>query len=97
MSLQYHIANRAATDLDSIWDYIAGDNPDTSDRVIARLTASFQRLARWPQLGRVRADLGMALRSFAVGHHVIFHRPVPDGIDIVRVLHGARDLPSALA
>jgi toxin ParE1/3/4 len=32
------------------------------------------------------------LRSFPVGNYVVFYRIVPEGIELVRVLHGARDL-----
>jgi plasmid stabilization system protein ParE len=29
-------------------------------------------------------------------HHCIFYRPLPDGIEVVRILHAAQDLESAL-
>jgi toxin ParE1/3/4 len=29
-----------------------------------------------------------------VGNYLIFYRPISDGIEIVRVLHGARDIPT---
>jgi toxin ParE1/3/4 len=35
-----------------------------------------------------------ALRSLSVGNYLIFYRPLADGIEIVRVLHGARDIDS---
>jgi toxin ParE1/3/4 len=28
--------------------------------------------------------------------HLIFYRQTPDGIDVVRILHGARDIDSVL-
>ena len=31
-------------------------------------------------------------RSFPLGNHLIFYRPIDDGIELVRVLHGARDI-----
>jgi len=43
-------------------------------------------------MGRLRDELADGLRSFPVGRYVIFYRPIPKGIEIVRVLHGARDL-----
>jgi len=36
------------------------------------------------------------LRSLAVGRYVIFYLPIPGGVQIVRVLHGARDIEAAL-
>jgi toxin ParE1/3/4 len=35
------------------------------------------------------------LRSFAVGRYVIFYLTIPAGVQIVRVLHGARDIEAA--
>ena len=37
-------------------------------------------------------DLRPDLRSLAVGKHVIFYRPSPNGIEVVRVLQGKRDI-----
>ena len=50
-------------------------------------------LAEMPESGRQREKLAPELRSFAVGNYVIFYRPIENGVEIVRVLHGARDLP----
>jgi len=46
-----------------------------------------------PEMGRRREELAMHLRSFPVGRYIIFYRSMQEGIEIVRVLHGARDLP----
>jgi toxin ParE1/3/4 len=43
-------------------------------------------------MGRERPELLADLRSFPVGRYVIFYLPRPHGIEVVRVLHGARDL-----
>jgi len=40
-----------------------------------------------------RPELALAVRSFPVGNYVIFYRPHGDGIVVIPVLHGARDLP----
>ena len=49
-------------------------------------------LSRQPGIGRTRPELDTNLRSFVVGRYVIFYLPVSSGIEIVRVLHGARDI-----
>ncbi|MGH7989069.1 MAG: type II toxin-antitoxin system RelE/ParE family toxin [Limisphaerales bacterium] len=46
-----------------------------------------------PLLGREREELLPRLRSFPVSRYVIFYRPMENGIEVVRVLHGARDFP----
>ncbi len=43
-------------------------------------------------MGRRREELAPALRSFPAGNYVIFYRPVREAIQIIRVLHGARDI-----
>lgn len=45
-----------------------------------------------PSIGRLHDELAENLRSFPVGRYVIFYLPLLDGIEIVRVLHSARDL-----
>ena len=43
-------------------------------------------------MGRARDELAPDLRSFPFGRYVIFYEPIEDGIDVVRVLHSARDI-----
>jgi toxin ParE1/3/4 len=40
--------------------------------------------------------LATDLHSFPLGRYVIFYVPRPKGVEIVRVLHGARDIESVL-
>ena len=47
-----------------------------------------------PELGRQREELSSRLRSWVVGNYVIFYRPQPRGIEVVRVLHGRRNFPA---
>lgn len=90
---QYRVSDAARSDLDEIWFYIAQDNVDAADRFIRAVVSRFPRLAAMPHLGRQREELATRLRSFPVGNYVIFYRPMENGIEIVRVLHGARDFP----
>ncbi|HLX71996.1 MAG TPA: type II toxin-antitoxin system RelE/ParE family toxin, partial [Verrucomicrobiae bacterium] len=83
----------AAADLDEIWSYIAQDNPDAADKLMAAFASRFLRLASMPELGRSRAELSLGLRGFPVGRYVIFYRQRECHIEIIRVLHGARDFP----
>lgn len=52
----------------------------------------FKVLADHPEMGRAREELAIALRSFPVGNYVIFYRTVKETVQVIRVLHGARDL-----
>ena len=52
----------------------------------------FETLPGNPLIGRARPELLIDLRSLPFGRYVIFYLPRKRGIEVVRVLHGARDL-----
>ena len=85
---------RAKADLVEIWEFIADDSDAHADAFIDLIDQKFQLLAQQPGIGRRRAELADGLRSFPVGRYVIFYLTVSGGVQIVRVLHGARDLES---
>lgn len=82
----------ARCDLAEIWAFIADDNELAADRFAAVLEHKLTLLASQPQMGRLRPELLPQLRSFPVGRYVLFYLPRADGIDVLRVLHGARDI-----
>jgi toxin ParE1/3/4 len=83
---------KALADLAGIWAYIAEDSPRQADAFAGRINREFRMLARRPQIGRDRPELMTTLRSLPIGRYVIFYLPRARGIEVVRVLHGARDL-----
>ena len=82
----------AQTDILDIWDFIADDSVAAADRWVDVLDAQFRVLATQPMMGRARDELAPGVRSFPVGRYVVFFVPLVDGIDVIRVLHGARDI-----
>ncbi len=86
----------AETDILEIWDYIAADSLAAADRWIDHLDEQFRVLATQPMMGRARDELAPRVRSFPFGRYVVFYVPLDDGIDVVRVLHGARDIDAVL-
>ena len=82
----------AADDFAGIWDHIADDNLPAADRWIDRLDEQFSLLATQPLLRRARDELAPGLRSFRFGRYVIFYEAIEGGIDVVRLLHSARDV-----
>lgn len=82
----------AEADIFEIWDYIADDSMEAADRWVDQLDEKFQLIATQPMMGRAREELLPGLRSFPSSRYVIFYTPKGDGIDVVRVLHGARDI-----
>jgi toxin ParE1/3/4 len=82
----------AQTDILDIWDFIADDSVVAADRWVDDLDAHFRVLAAQPMMGRARDELAPGVRSFPIGRYVVFYVPLVDGIDVVRVLHSARDI-----
>jgi len=86
------ISPRATADLLEIWSYIADDSAASADAFIDKLYETIQTLGRQPGLGRRREELAPGIQSFPYGRYILFYRVVPSAIEIVRVLHSARDI-----
>ncbi len=87
---------QAENDLEEIWWFIAQDDAETADAFLDRIQEKCRALAQFSNLGVARDELMPSLRSFPIGNYLIFYFPIEDGIEVVRVLHGARDLDSLL-
>jgi len=91
----YRLTAGARRNLTEIWSYIAVDNFEAANQLIDTVFERFESLAQMPLSGRARSEVRPGLRSTPVGNYVIFYRPLDEGIEIVRVLHGARDIESS--
>ncbi len=87
---------QAEDDLLDIWLYIAQDKPNAADQFLDELEAKFLLLAEQPQLGPARPDIAPGLRYFPVRSYLILYREITEGVEIVRVVHGARRLLNLL-
>ena len=85
---------QAEEDLIDIWVYIAQDNVSAADSLLDRIEEKFFLLADQPRLGPRRPDIAPELRYFPIGSYLVLYREIPAGIEIVRVVHGARRLTS---
>ena len=63
-----------------------------ADRFMRRFEQRFKSLAEQPMMGRSRDDLRSGLRSHPFESYLIFYKPLGDGIEVIRVLHAARDV-----
>lgn len=77
----------AFDDLAEIWGDIAENSQSRADAFIDAIDRNFHELAQSPHIGRSRDDLLTGLYSFTIGNYIIFYLIIPDGIEIVRVLH----------
>lgn len=84
----------AERDLIAIWTYIAAENPHAADRLLDALRDRIAQLLAHPRLGRLRSDIAADARFLPIGNYVVLYRLTDDAIEIVRVVHGARDVTS---
>jgi toxin ParE1/3/4 len=100
-----HVIKRPQTvqDLDEHAVFLQRDSAQVAIRFLDQAESTFQLLADMPGMGRLYESGNprlVGLRCFHVSgfeNHLIFYRPVEGGIEVVRVLHGARDIRSILA
>lgn len=67
-----------------------------ADALADRLDQTIERLSEYPELGPERPGLGQGIRVFPVESLVIFYRVEPRALEIVRILHAARDITADL-
>jgi toxin ParE1/3/4 len=90
-------------DLADIFVYIGRTRISSAHRFLREVDATFQRLAAIPGIGaRYEPDdpLFEGVRFFPVSRfkkYIVFYRPIEGGIEVLRVLHGARDFQGLLA
>jgi addiction module RelE/StbE family toxin len=86
-------APAALDDVDAIAEYIARDSPDHAALFATRLIEATDRLAQFPESGRVLPELGRAdCREIIVGDYRIIYRIATDAVWVTGVIHGARDV-----
>ena len=83
----------AEGDMLDILEYVARDSEAAALRVIDALEDAMQLLADRPGIGHLRVDLASeAFLFWPVFSYLIIYRPGTDPLQIVRVLHGKRDV-----
>lgn len=96
MAARLHQTERARADLIDIWLHVAADSPAAADRLFDRLEARVRSLDTFPQSGPARPDIAPDARMLVASPYVILYRLVPEGVQVVRVLHGARHIDALL-
>ena len=91
-SRKFEFSTDALTDLEEIWLHISDDSEEHADKVLRQITDKFERILEFPQMGKERNDLLLGLRSFPVGKYIIFYQETDFGLEIVRIIHGSRNI-----
>lgn len=96
----FRLTPSAIDDIDAIWNYIVRDNLDAADAVEDAIRNACKVLARSPLHGHVRPALtSLPVRFWTVPrypNYVIVYRPDSNPVQILRVLHGRRNLKKLL-
>jgi plasmid stabilization system protein ParE len=86
----------ARRDLDLLHDLIADDAGEgRAEAILRRIHGTIETIAAMPGMGRVRYDLPGQPQSFAIFPWLVLYQPLPerDGITVLRVIDGRRDVP----
>jgi toxin ParE1/3/4 len=82
----------ALTDLRAIVSYIAQDNSSAASKWLEEIEYLFAILATQPKIGeRVRTKRLGRVRRVSRQQYVVYYKSLSDGVEILRVIHGARD------
>ena len=95
--MRVHISRQARADVALIGDWIARDDPDRARSFTRELLEKAQQIGAMP-LGYPLVDetISGTMRRRIHGDYLIFYHVNADRVDIVRILHGARDYRSLL-
>jgi toxin ParE1/3/4 len=93
-SLRY--SPKAKDDLTSIAIYIATDNPQRAYSFVDEIEQRCQLIAKFPKAARRVNSIAGVVRVVSFKRYLVFYQDSHDAIDVLRVLHSARDIDSIL-
>ena len=97
---RYQFTPQAVDDLFEIWSYIARDSAQAADRVEAAIHNARAFLAGGPLRGKTREEITrLPLRFWTVQafpNYIIVYNHQSDPLQIIRILHGSRDVLAIL-
>lgn len=93
MPLRIVFTANAEKDVDEVIDFISIDSPAAAENMAGRIEQSIRLLAERPHLGRPAPETGQTgMRRLSVPPYVIFYFVSETALEVVRILHGARQL-----
>lgn len=83
--------------LSALHDYVAQDAPLYARALVDRITTRSKQIARFPRSGRTVPEYeDEAVREVFEGNYRIIYELLPERVDVLAVIHGARELPDRL-
>jgi len=93
--VKVHWTDTARDHLRAIHTYIARNSPQYALRVVDRLSRRSQQIAEFPLSGPEVAEFGVPqIRQVLERPFRIIYYIRPDQIDVLAVIHGARQIPA---
>ena len=102
MSVKIRRRKQVAGDIVEIYRYIHARSPAAADKVFDAIERSIKALLDTPRIGTYWNSPDPRLDGMRVTpvtpyrNYLIFFRPTDDGVEVFRVLHGARNLPTLI-
>jgi len=88
--MTFYLRPQAEADLENIVLYIAEDNVQAARQWIEDIYTLCQQLGEMPAIGVAKSYIRPGLRMLPAGSYLILYQQVDKGVEIVRVIHGAR-------
>jgi toxin ParE1/3/4 len=88
--------DQAEADLSQILDFLDQRTPPAAERLAGAIDERCRLLGEFPEMGRTREELAPSLRSVVVEQYVLFYRTTATAVQVVRILHGARDIDTIM-
>ncbi|GFE71762.1 type II toxin-antitoxin system RelE/ParE family toxin [Chroococcus sp. FPU101] len=88
----YVFSELAVQDLNEICDFISQSNVKAASQLFDVIRQKCKLVADFPNMGKEYDWITSDLRGFVINGYIVFYYPRQDGIDIVRVINGRRDL-----
>lgn len=95
---RFLLTPEAFSDLEEISDYIDSDSHEAARRVRLSLLNAMRKLGANPGMGHLREELcAEPVRFWPVYSYLIIYRAEVKPIQVLRIIHGARDIRALLA
>ena len=87
-----------AEDVLAAWAYLATRSPRSAEKLLRRIEETVALITMFPEGAREREDVNPAVRQARVKsmRYLVIYRTVDGRLDLLRLVHGARDLPAVL-
>jgi toxin ParE1/3/4 len=92
--VSYRLIRKAEDDLSQILAYLDERNPAAAVDYHRRFLEAFTYLDQYPRNGQSQPEIGSGIRHWVIKPFRVFYRLTDDGVEIVRVLHRARNVAS---